>query len=117
MGITGTPQGGGGNLLPKGIPESSDAAGLTVEDFAMATVMASAEGIEPTYEEARRQSDWPRWHEAIQIELSNLKTSGTWELTKQPLDTNIVDCRWVLHIKKNTAGEIEKYKARLVARE
>src|SRR6202522_895751 len=112
IGITG----GGGSLLPKGISESPDAAELTVEDFAMATVMASAEGIEPTYEEAKRRSDWPRWHEAIQVELNNLKTSGTWELVKRPPDTNVVDCRWVLHIKKNAASEIEKYKARLVAK-
>ena len=115
MGVTGTRQ-GGGNLLPKGIPENSDAAELTVEDFAMATVMASAEGIEPTYEEARRRSDWPRWHEAIQVELSNLEASGTWELVKRPPNANIVDCRWVLRIKKNAAGEVEKYKARLVAK-
>src|SRR5271168_4593216 len=91
MGITGTRQ-GGGNLQPKGIPESSEAAELTVEDFAMVTVMASTEGIEPTYEEARRQSDWPRWREAIQVKLNNLKNSGTWKLVKRPPDTNVVDC-------------------------
>ena len=72
MGITGTHQ-GGGDPLPKRIPESSDAADLTTEDFAMATVMATAEGIEPTYEEARKRSDWPKWHEAIQVELKNLE--------------------------------------------
>ena len=27
-----------------------------------------------------------------------------------------MDCKWVLRIKKNAAGEVEKYKARLVAR-
>jgi transposase InsO family protein len=111
MGVTGQ-----GSLLPKGIPETTDAAELTVEDFAMATVMAGAEGIEPTYQEARRRSDWPRWHEAIQVELQNLKTSGTWEIVKRPPNANVVDCRWVLRIKKNAAGEIEKYKARLVAK-
>jgi hypothetical protein len=26
----------------------------------------------------------------------------------------IIGCKWVLHIKKNAAGEIEKYQARLV---
>ena len=106
----------GTSLLPKGIPETPDAAGLTVEDFAMATVMASAEGIEPTYQEAQRRSDWPRWHEAIQVELQNLKTSGTWEIVKCPPNANVVDCQWVLRIKKNAAREIETYKARLVAK-
>ena len=31
-------------------------------------------------------------------------------------NTNVVDCKWVLRIKKNSAGEIDKYKACLVAR-
>jgi hypothetical protein len=53
---------------------------------------------------------------AINIELENLKASGTWELVERPSGANVVDCRWVLRIKKNAAGEIEKYKARLVAK-
>ena len=113
-GVTGTRQ--GGSLLPRGIPEIPEGSNLTTEDFAMATVMASAEGIEPTYEEARKRSDWPKWHEAIQVELKNLEASGTWKLVKRPPNANVVDCRWVLRIKKNAAGEIEKYKARLVAK-
>ena len=38
------------------------------------------------------------------------------KLVKRPPDMNMVDSRWVFRIKKNTAGEIDKYKARLVAR-
>jgi hypothetical protein len=70
-GVTGTRQ--GGSLLPRGIPKISEGSNFTTKDFAMATVMASAEGIEPTYEEARKRSDWPKWHEAIQVELKNLE--------------------------------------------
>ena len=33
-----------------------------------------------------------------------------------PRNTNVVNCKWVFKIKKNAAGEIDKYKARLVAR-
>lgn len=86
------------------------------EEYAMATVVESAEGLTPTYEEARRRPDWPKWGKAIQDELENLKRSDTWELVERPVGANIVDCRWVLRIKKNAAGEIEKYKARLVAK-
>jgi hypothetical protein len=57
MGVTGTCQ--GGSLLPRRIPESSEAkaSNLTTEDFAMVMVIASVEGIELTYEEAWRRSD------------------------------------------------------------
>ena len=71
-------------------------------------------GLEPTYEEACKRPDWPKWEEAIQKELVSLEKMGTWH--KRPPETNVVDCRWVLRIKKNTAGEIEKYKARLVTK-
>ena len=48
-------------------------------------------------------------------ELKSLKDSGTYHLVKQPPDSNVVNSHWVLKIK-NAAGEIDKYKARLVAR-
>ena len=41
---------------------------------------------------------------------------STWHLVKCPPNSNIVDSKWVFRIKKNVAGEIDKYKARLVAR-
>jgi hypothetical protein len=37
-------------------------------------------------------------------------------MVERPPGANVVDSRWVLRVKKNAAGEIEKYKARLVAK-
>ena len=85
-------------------------------DYAMATVISDAEGLEPSYEEAKRRLDWPKWKEAIKKELDSLEKMGTWQLVKRPPNTNVVGSKWVLRIKKNSAGEIEKYKARLVAK-
>ena len=36
-------------------------------------------------------------------------------MVEQPKGTNVVSCKWVFKIKKNAAGEIDKYKAWLVA--
>jgi hypothetical protein len=83
---------------------------------AMSAVMAEAEAIEPTFEEAKRRTNWPKWQDAIKVELATLKAAGTWTIVKHPENTNIVDSKWVFRIKKNSAGEIDKYKARLVAR-
>jgi hypothetical protein len=107
------------NVLPRGMQQGSRVESVddgVVGEHAMATVIESVEGLTPTYEEARKRSDWPRWDEAIQKELESLKKSGTWKLVKRPQGANVVDSKWVLRIKKNAAGEIEKYKARLVAR-
>ena len=81
------------------------------EDWAMATVMDSVEYLNPTYKEARKQSDWPKWQEAIKVELQNLESNETWTVVERPKDANIVSSKWVLRIKKNAAGEVDKYKA------
>jgi hypothetical protein len=104
------------NVLPKGMRQTDVVVDDAVDESAMATVIESAEGLMPTIQEARKRSDWPKWEDAIQKELESLKRAGTWELVKRPPDTNVVDSKWVLRIKKNSAGEIDKYKARLVAR-
>src|ERR1700678_3195560 len=82
----------------------------------MVTAIECAEGLNPSFEEVRKRADWPRWEEAIRVELKNLKDNGTWTMVERPAGTNIVDSRWVLQVKKNAASEVEKYKAHLVAK-
>lgn len=111
------PRGMQSGSLSKALETALSAVGGVCEvDYAMATVIEGAEGLTPSYEEARRRPDWPKWEKAVQKELENLTESGTWEICERPPNTNVVDCRWVLRIKKNFAGEIEKYRARLVAK-
>ena len=82
----------------------------------MATMIERAQGLEPSYAEAKRDPDWPKWEEAIRKELKGLNDSGTWHLVKHPPDMNMVDSKWVFRIKKNAAGKVDKYKVQLVAR-
>ena len=109
------------SILPKGMQPGSVIKpveeSIEEEEHTMATVIKSVEGLMPPYKEARKRPDWPKWEQAIRKELDSLKESGTWELVKCPPDTIIVDSKWVLRIKKNSVGEIEKYKARLVAKD
>jgi hypothetical protein len=79
------------NPLPQGMQPGDKA--VIEEESAMATVIESAEGLMPTYDEAVKRPDWPKWEAAINNELNSLKMSGTWELVKRPPDANVVDCR------------------------
>src|ERR1700678_2511348 len=93
-GVTGDRTGG---LLPRGmqpgthvpvsngdggerVPEHASVVDYQAEevDYAMATVVESAVGLELTYEEACKRPDWPKWEEAIQKELTSLEKMGTW---------------------------------------
>ena len=55
------------------------------------------------------------WKEALDAEYSSLINNETWELVPPPLDANIVGSKWVLKVKRDANGNINRYKARLVA--
>ena len=129
----GTHDGRGGDpLLPRGIQAvDNECGGVSEPDertsmawelndenavFALLAGNTEAEGLEPTtIDEAKMQPDWPRWEEAINTKLKSLEDAHTWNVVEHPRNTNVVSCKWVFKIKKNTAGEINKYKAHLVA--
>src|SRR6266576_1617573 len=68
-----------------------------------------------TYNEIFGRPDQFQWELAIKDELNSLIKNNTWEIVETPNNVNIVDCKWVFCIKRNAVGNIERYKARLVA--
>jgi hypothetical protein len=86
-----------------------------LDEYALATEINNVEGFEPqSLKEAKSRADWPFWQEAMKEELVTLKAAGTWELVDPPENANIVGSKWVFRIKKDAAGNIVRYKARLV---
>lgn len=47
-------------------------------------------------------------------EYASLLENDTWEVVSPPEETNMVGSRWVLKVKRNENGSVERYKARLV---
>ena len=85
-------------------------------EFVFVAETADAEALEPrTLAEARERSEWPQWEQAILEELETLKAAGTWKLEDAPPGANIIGSKWVLKAKKDAAGNVVRYKARLVA--
>jgi hypothetical protein len=52
----------------------------------------------------------------MQTELSALETTGIWEIVDLPDHIKPIGCRWIIKIKHNVDGSIERYKTRLVAK-
>ena len=76
---------------------------------------ADAKALEPCMlAEAKHRPDWPLWEKAIEEELAMLKATGTWKLEEAPPGANIIGSKWVFKVKKDAAGNIFHYKARLV---
>lgn len=48
--------------------------------------------------------------------IETLKRNETWSLVPRPENKKILSNKWVFKTKRDTEGQVEKYKARLVAR-
>lgn len=83
---------------------------------AYATAAALEEEIEPrTLHEAITCREKEQWNAAMLDELKSHSDNGTWDLVELPTDRKAVGSRWVYKLKRNSAGQVTKYKARLVA--
>ena len=73
--------------------------------------------IPTTYREAVGHPEHgARWKEAVREELASLAHNGTWKVVVPPFGVNIVTSKWVFTVKTTQSGEVERFKARLVAR-
>jgi Reverse transcriptase (RNA-dependent DNA polymerase) len=69
----------------------------------------------PTIFSALASSNKDKWIEGIDKEVSALEDAGNWAMVSHQPGTNILRSHLVLKAKRDTAGAIIKYKARLVA--
>ena len=68
-----------------------------------------------TVEEAKASGNWDKWQAAISAELQSLIDNQTWEYATLPEGRRAIGCRFTLKQKKDSNGNVEKFKARLVA--
>ena len=56
------------------------------------------------------------WVDAMVEEYSSIMTNEVWEVVPRPQDRLVVGSRWIYKIKYAANGNIEKFKARFVAK-
>ena len=69
-----------------------------------------------SYAEAINSPNHELWKKAMEEEMESLLDKNTFELVERPEDRRIISCKWVWQIKRDSKGNIKRYKARLVAR-
>jgi hypothetical protein len=76
--------------------------------------IAEQESDEPSMNAALKGPNAGKWLEAIWAEYLSLIENGTWELVDPPGSAPVLPCHWILKVKRDALGNIERYKARLV---
>ena len=85
--------------------------------FAGSAVTASLKSGDPsTLAEALASPEAAEWLLAMDEEMASLEANGTWSLVPRPSGIKPISAKWVFKTKRTPTGEIERDKARLVAR-
>ena len=68
-----------------------------------------------SYTEAMKSNEAQEWKKAVNEELKALEDNQTWKIVTRKVGMKPLHSKFVFKIKQNAEGEIERYKARLVA--
>jgi hypothetical protein len=74
------------------------------------------EGNPTSFEEAMKNAHSSKWLEAMKDEMRSISTNRVWDLEEIPKGAKIVGCKWVYKTKCDSKGNIERFKARLIAK-
>nr|GEU84097.1 hypothetical protein [Tanacetum cinerariifolium] len=96
-----------------GINKYVDYLNFSSDNYSFVTNLSKT--YEPmSYKEAA--SD-PRWIDAMNSEMEALIRNMTWVITKLPSGRKRNESKWIFKVKYKSTGEVERFKARLVAKE
>ena len=87
-----------------------------IEMYLAAAVEEEVKQSPQSVQEALGGRHSEKWRAAMASEMDSLRENGVYELVDRPSGKKVVKSRWVLRVKKNELGEVEKYKARVVAK-
>ncbi|CAB4034655.1 Hypothetical predicted protein [Paramuricea clavata] len=69
-----------------------------------------------SYNDAIRSPHAENWRKAMQAEYESLMDNNTWTLVDEPEDQQVLPGKWVYKVKYRANGQVDKLKARYVAK-
>jgi hypothetical protein len=74
------------------------------------------EGDPTSFEEAMRSAYSSKWLDAMEDEMRSMSINKIWDLEEIPKGAKTVGCKWIYKTKCDSNGNIERFKARLMAK-
>ena len=56
------------------------------------------------------------WLDAMEDEMKSMASNDVWDLVELPYGSRLIRCKWVFKTKRDFNDQVERYKARLVAK-
>ncbi len=69
-----------------------------------------------TMQETLLSSNVEGWEKTTQFKLNSIKKNNTWTFIPLPQVWKVINSKWIFKVKLNAHGDVENYKASLVAR-
>ena len=66
--------------------------------------------------QAINSSDSQKWIYVMNDEFKFIKIKDIWDLVPLPEGAKLIGCKWIFKTKKDSQGNVERYKAHLVAK-
>ncbi|RDX74579.1 hypothetical protein CR513_45661, partial [Mucuna pruriens] len=66
--------------------------------------------------QAMQSSNSKKWVDAMKYELKSIQDNDVWDLIELPEGVKPIGCKWIFKTKKDSKGNIERYKTHLVVK-
>ncbi|MCW2783452.1 MAG: RNA-dependent polymerase [Marmoricola sp.] len=96
--------------------KADDWSGVPIEYLPLQEGLLS-ESFPRTYKQAVSGEDKDNWLSAMDLEYAAMRKNGVFKWSEVPRDTTFkpLPSKWIFQIKRKVGGEIDKFKARIVA--
>jgi hypothetical protein len=91
-------------------------AGSTVTPTQVTVTKYNEEPLPKSYTQAMKCGNAPEWCKAMKEEIEAQHCMDVWTLVVPPHGSNVIDARWVYNYKRDSLGDIVRYKARFVCK-
>ena len=68
------------------------------------------------FSQAMESSNAQKWIDAMNEEIKSIIHNDILDLVPLPKGVKPIGCKWIFKTKRDSKGDVEKYKARLVAK-